>query len=390
MRVAILLTVESFEHFFGSQLGLTRDDYVERYRNDWAWDYCRMLRGERIEPILYVPSLAGGGLRTAEDGFSVRFVPIGAAYRPWVRLPVLKRTPLGRFVAQLVSAMTMLPAMRAALRRDGIDALIVQEYWTARFDLFAARLGTPVIAVDQGLPDRREVKWLKRRTLPRAAAIVVQTLSEAAKVRRFGGAPVQLPNAVNTDLFSPGGEPDPGLIVSVARLHDAHKRQSDLLRAVALLPGQWRLELVGDGPDRGRLEALAQQLGIAQRVVFAGFVSDRRQLRELLRRCSVFALPSAYEGLPVALLEAMSCGAPTVATRIRATAEVLEDGVNGRLVPVGDPDALAIAIADAGRQRARLSFAGRATVEQRFSEHIAAPALAEICRAATGQRPARA
>nr|MDQ3936531.1 hypothetical protein [Actinomycetota bacterium] len=94
-RVAILLAVESFEHFFEGQLGLSTDAYVEGYRHDWAWDWCAALSAQGVEPVLYVPSVEHEGLRPTPDGHAVRFVRLGRGYRPWVRFPVLKRSPLG-------------------------------------------------------------------------------------------------------------------------------------------------------------------------------------------------------------------------------------------------------------------------------------------------------
>jgi glycosyltransferase involved in cell wall biosynthesis len=379
-RVAILLTVESFEHFFEDQLGVDARAYVDAYRNDWAWDYCNALSARGIEPLVYVPSLSRSGLEPTPDGFAVRFVPIGRAYAPWVRLPVLKRSPLGRFAAQSVSGVSMLAPLRRGLAADGIGVLLVQEYWTARFDLFATRLPTPIVAVDQGMPDRHEVKLLKRLTLPRAACVVTQTGAEAEKVRRYRGSPVQVPNGVDTERFAPdpGVERDPGLVVCAARLNDPQKRQSTLIRAIARLDPPWRLELIGNGPDERRLRALAAELGVADRVLFTGFLSDRDQVRDRFRRSTVFALPSAFEGLPVALLEAMSCGVPAVGTAIPAIAEVIEDGVNGALVPLDRPDRIAAAIVAIGTAHERYSQAARSSIASRFSADRMGDALARV------------
>jgi glycosyltransferase involved in cell wall biosynthesis len=106
-------------------------------------------------------------------------------------------------------------------------------------------------------------------------------------------------------------------------------------------------------------------------------------VRRRLRRATVFALPSAFEGLPVALLEAMGCGAPAVGTSIPAIAEVIEDGVSGRLVPLGDPPALADAIAAVGGDRERYSAAARERIEQRFSLDRLGRELHAVIRSAT-------
>jgi glycosyltransferase involved in cell wall biosynthesis len=110
---------------------------------------------------------------------------------------------------------------------------------------------------------------------------------------------------------------------------------------VALLP-EWPdvgLAVVGDGPERPALEALAAKLGVTNRVQFAGQVPPNR-LPALLRACHLFALNSTYEGLPHVILEALASGLPVVATAAGGTPEVVDDGANGRLVPVGDAIAL--------------------------------------------------
>lgn len=385
-RAAILLTVESFEHFFEDQLGLDARGYVDGYRNDWAWDYCRALGARGIEPLVYMPSLHHAGLEPTPDGFAVRFLPIGRAYAPWVRAPVLKRSPIGRYVAQAVSAGSMLAPLRRGLAEDRIDVLLVQEYWTARFDVLAERIDVPIVAVDQGLNDKHEVKALKRRTLPRATSVVTQTHAEADKVRRYGGHPVRVPNGVDTERFAPDPQAvrESHSVVCAARLHDDHKRQSDLIRAIAALGPPWRLELLGNGPHEERLRALAAELGASDRVVFAGFVADKDELRERFRRCAVFALPSAFEGLPLALLEAMSCGAPAVGSDIPPIAEVIEDGVSGLIVPVRAPDRLAQAIAAAGEDGARYSAAARERIVSGFGAVQMGAELERLIHGAAG------
>lgn len=380
-RVALLLSAESFEQFFSGQLGLDRAGYVASYRNDWAWDYVEALRGQGIDAAIYVATEGAAERVMSPDGVLVRFLPLGRAWTPWRVAPVLKRSPPARWVSQLVAGLALERPLRAALARDGADVLLVQEYWTGRFDTLALRLGRPLLAIDQGMPDRREVKLLKRWSLPRAAAVVVQTRPEAAKVARYGGRPERLPNGVDTERFSPAGPDtprDPATILTVGRLHDGQKRQSDLLRALARLPEPWRVTLLGSGPDEARLRALAADLGVADRVEFAGFEPDRDRIRERLRACTVFALPSSFEGLPMALLEAMACGAPVVGSDIPAIAEVLEDGAWGLTVPVSAPDKLADAIAAAGRDRDRLGARARERVEAAYSQQRLGAELARL------------
>jgi glycosyltransferase involved in cell wall biosynthesis len=376
-RVAVLLSTDAFEDFYGEALGLTRRQYLADYRNEWSWEYASALRRGGFAPLLYVASVGPSARHETVEGVGVRFLALGRIDRPWRRVRALRRTPVGRYVAQAANAASLLPSLRSALAEDRVHALLVQEYWTARWDVLARRLDLPLVAVDQGQPDRRDLKWFKRATLPRARRVIVQTEAERAKVERYGGAAERIPNGVDTERYTPGpGERSTEVLV-VARLLDVQKRISDLIRALALLEPSWRLRVVGGGPDEAELRALARREGVLDRCSFEGFVMDRDIVRAALRTCGVFALPSAYEGLPMALLEAMSCGAAVVGSDIPAIAEVVSDGRDGLLVPVGAPDRLARAIGEAYALRTQLGDAARATIEAGYSQ----TAIAERLRA---------
>jgi glycosyltransferase involved in cell wall biosynthesis len=134
---------------------------------------------------------------------------------------------------------------------------------------------------------------------------------------------------------------------------------------------------------------------VEERVEFLGFISDKAELRRQLQRCDLFALVSRREGMPVALLEAMSCGAAVVGTDIPGIGEVVEDGVTGLLVPVGEPKRIAERIEEAYNRRAELGERARQAIELSYSESAVAARLAEIIRAAadtarTKVEPARA
>ena len=142
-----------------------------------------------------------------------------------------------------------------------------------------------------------------------------------------------------------------------------------------MLPAHWRLEIAGNGPDREMLERLAAELGIADRVRYLGFVSRGTELRDLYRHATVLALPSAYEGLPMVLLEAMSCGTPVVGSEIAAIAEVIDHDRTGLLVPVGAPDRLAACLQEAVERADVLGQAARAEVLACYDEAVVRPTL---------------
>ena len=155
------------------------------------------------------------------------------------------------------------------------------------------------------------------------------------------------------------------VVLTVARL-DGQKGVSHLLEAVAAVPHA-SFAIAGDGPNRAALEARAAALGVNDRVRFLG---HRHDVPALLAAADLFVLPSLYEGLPLAVLEAMAAGVPVIATAIGGTNEVVRDGETGTLVPPADSAALAAAIARvlANRDRAsRLALAARSLVAREYS-----------------------
>jgi glycosyltransferase involved in cell wall biosynthesis len=121
-----------------------------------------------------------------------------------------------------------------------------------------------------------------------------------------------------------------------------------LLRAMPMIPGQVALDIVGNTTAEPgyfiKLQHLVKTLGLASQVIFHGHVSDKTVLAQFYQRTNVFVLPSLVEGFGIVLLDAMSFGLPIVATRVGAIPELVQDGVNGLLVPPADPAALAEAI----------------------------------------------
>jgi teichuronic acid biosynthesis glycosyltransferase TuaC len=143
---------------------------------------------------------------------------------------------------------------------------------------------------------------------------------------------------------------------------------------------QLRCRVIGDGPDRARLESLTRDLGIGDRVQFVGRQS-RADVAEAMRRCSIFALPSRYEGLGCVYLEAMSCAKPVIACRGQGIDEVIEHGRNGWLVP---PDGLEelvqglLALLGSPELRAHIGTAARQTILNKLTLSHQSEQLATI------------
>ncbi len=199
-------------------------------------------------------------------------------------------------------------------------------------------------------------RFAVRQTMRWADTVVINS----ASVRDFAiaeeGAPPNrtffIPNGVQveayrrpmsgTDLRDEFGlSPERWVVGSVGRL--THQKGFDLLlQALALMPrDDVDLVLVGRGEEEARLRARAAVLGLQQRVHFAGY---RHDVPHLLGALDLYVHPARFEGMPNALLEAMAAACPIVATAVDGNRELIEDGIDGWLVPAEDASVLATAI----------------------------------------------
>src|SRR5881396_2926147 len=166
----------------------------------------------------------------------------------------------------------------------------------------------------------------------------------AGELRELADVPIEIiPYTTSLpDVDSAPAERDgTGPVLFVGRLVE-RKGVAHLIEAIARLgPTGPPLEIVGEGPERPALEALAQRLGVAQQVMFRGKVAPH-ELQASYARAAVCVLPSVLdtrgdtEGLGVVLLEAMNHGTPVIASRVGGIPDIVEDGVSGLLVPPGD------------------------------------------------------
>ena len=152
-----------------------------------------------------------------------------------------------------------------------------------------------------------------------------------------------------------------------------------LIEAIAQL-SDVTLDIVGDGPSRPSLRERAAALGIADRVVFHGYM-DETGVRQRLAEADVFVMTSFAEGVPVVLMEALAAGVPAVATRIAGIPELIEDGVTGLLIPPAEPVAAAEAVRrllEDPELRNRIAAAGREKVEREFNLESECERLAKL------------
>lgn len=204
-----------------------------------------------------------------------------------------------------------------------------------------------------------------------ADRVFVATPDEAHYARRWYGLAASkvaiIPHFVNTDLFAPRDDVDcdPGLVGFVGWLAP-QKNLTALITAMSGLSGM-RLRLIGEGPQRAELEALAKECGVDAE--FVGNV-PHTELPRLLAECEIFVLPSLYEGPPKALLEAMSAGLPVIAARAQGSGAVIRHRDTGWLCEDTSADGLRRALVELmedSRLRTQMGRAARRYIQQNFS-----------------------
>lgn len=242
------------------------------------------------------------------------------------------------------------------------------------------------VAHARGWFEKLKVRLLWRSTAPLAQRFCCVSEDIACSARRFGTVPRKKIEVVHNGIDLEGcqcaasaaevraelGLPGGALVIgTVGRLVEV-KRQDLLIEAFAQLlqrgrHPQTKLLIVGDGPERARLEALAERLGVLEQTVFAGYQSEPQRM---LKAMDLFVLTSRHEGLPLALLEAWAAGLAVVASAVGAIPQTVLHGVSGMLFPSGDAAALADTIErllDAPWIISQLGRRGRTRVEQHYS-----------------------
>jgi glycosyltransferase involved in cell wall biosynthesis len=368
------------------------------------------------------------GALVSEVARNVKLVELGTA-GPAEVIPLLLRLPW-RTLRLVTPAMLRrkLPAVARSLRRiiDYVqsaqpDALLttlpnynIVALWAkwlsrtrTRFVLCEGNTTSEEIARSNHL---FESKWptLMRQWYPHADAIVAVSAGVSADLSRLARLPrnriTTIFNAVDVNRireltsapisdawFAEGAPP---VLLAVGRLAP-QKDYSTLLRAFAIVRScrEVRLVILGEGPERVRLESLAADLGIAADVKMPGAVLNPFPY---MARTRLFVMSSAWEGLPTVLMEALACGCPIVSTDcLSGPREILDGGSFGELVPVGDDTALAEAIlralaspADRPRLQARAQSFSVDRVTERyfdvlFDGHESRADLRATARAAT-------
>ncbi|WP_380172016.1 glycosyltransferase family 4 protein [Kineococcus sp. DHX-1] len=322
-----------------------------------TWDLCRALADRGTDVTVVTTRVPGSPAEFSTDGVRVRALPgtvPGRYSRSWWNS---SRTAAAADLARGVDGVLSVSAGGFAvldLARSAGARCVLQAHGTSVNEI-VSKLGGRRVRPLLSLPRNVSGLAVDALTYRRFHDVVAVGPSVARSLTRFplgpavGMPPVHLlENGVDTHVFRP--DPDarvrvavelhvPGpLFVVVGRLHP-QKRVDRSVRLLQEFPGA-TLVLAGDGPDRPALQALAADLGVAERVRFLGAV-DRARVPGLLAAADVSLLTSQWrEGLPMAVLESLACGTPVVTSRTTAPVE----GTQVPRVDAGNPGDLAAAV----------------------------------------------
>lgn len=362
--------------------------------------------GPRRRLAIFIPSFRGGGAErvmvTLARGFAKRgaLVDIVVAQNEGPNAP-----PAGaglRIVdLRAKRVLAAIPGLVRYLRRESPDVMAsalphanVVAVWARDLARSATRIvltehnTASLLAAHAVRARARLLPRFMRHAYPRADALVAVSDGVARDLAQIVGIDRSAVKRIYNPVVHPGllrladgdvghpwfARPEPPVVLGVGRL-TAQKDFSTLIQAFAEVRGRrpLRLAILGEGEERGRLEALARELRVQEDVALPGFVENPYPY---MRHAALFALSSRWEGLANVLVEALACGTAVVSTDCPSgPAEILEQGRHGRLVPVGDAHALAEAIEMSLGQRASPAAVERA---QAFSVDAALDRYADV------------
>jgi glycosyltransferase involved in cell wall biosynthesis len=283
------------------------------------------------------------------------------------------------------------------LREEGCSALLIQEYEYPRFDvclLLGRLLGLPVLATFQGGRPQKEKSlegWIRKRTVPRAAGLLIGPRREAKEVaKRYGlpeGAISEVANPIDLEEWKPQDRQRARAQMGIpeeAAVACWHGRIAIRRKGLDILVKAWRqvcqerpeadlrLLLCGGGAGNERLRELMKEAALRGVHWHEGYTTDRSIVRRQLAASDVFVFPSRHEGFAVAPMEAMACGRAVVARGAPGVADLLRGGEDAGGIVVGRKGARALAgamgrLLDDRELAWRLGELGRRRIEERYS-----------------------
>jgi len=296
---------------------------------------------------------------------------------------------------------SLIAAIRKRLREGRFNVVHCHQYTPWIYGWLAAlKLPAKVVFTEHGrfYPDRYRYKAILINPLMALFTPSVVAISSATKealvryefvprkkiqVIYNGIAPLKRDNIEALKIRDNLGIPKDAFVVGTVSRLDPVKNQGMMLRAFKEFSekrADTYLLMVGDGPDKEKLISLASEYGISDRTIFTGFINNPVHH---LSAMDVFLLSSHTEGTSMTLLEAMSLGIPSVATRVGGSPEIIADGVTGILTEPNEPSSFSVAIEALCQNSALRAKAGSDSIK-RFDERFSAPAMVSQYREAYG------
>ena len=355
-----------------------------------SWQLSKQFHAKGVGVIVLAPDLAGAAEFDATQNLRIKRFSLGAS---------------DTIIAKSRQKADLIQLLRQCIKEFQPDSILCTEWDPCAYVAsLAARQRVPYFLIAHGMelmqlprrfPARHSKALLRRRTLKNARRIFAVSRFTRERVVALGVPEERvsvIPNGVETRTLttspSNGRNGAKRILLTVSRLvprkgHDA------VLRAMPRILEQMPnvvYRIVGTGPEQDRLHELSRALQLQSNIEFYGEVSDEERER-LLGECDIFLLPTRqtptdFEGLGIAVLEAMQNGKPVIVTRAGGVPELVDEGRTGIVVEPDSQEALAQATLDLLRSPARAREMGenaRLVVEERYRwETIAGRYLAEI------------
>jgi len=349
------MNVLTFTSLFPNSIVPNFSAFIARRMGAWAARHAK--RWTVIAPVPYFPNLP---ISTPWDLYSKvsREEKLGTwrvLHPRYFMVPKLSTRLQGTSMA-LFSMQDVRRLIADGKGFDLIDAHYIYPDGYAALKV-AKTLGIPLVVTARGTdinlyPDLPGIRNKIRKVLHEADAVVGVSYALVDRMIELGASADRcyyIPNGVDLNVFRPGNGSDSGYptrrLLAVGNLKP-EKGFPLLLEAIKILISEYpdfRLSIVGSGPEESRLRVECSQLGIQDNVTFLGAI-PHSEMPEHYRRVDAFCLSSVREGCPNVILEALATGIPVAATKVGGVPELVRDGVNGFLAEDHSPEAIAHAI----------------------------------------------
>jgi len=328
----------------------------------------KKLNREKYEPVVVsIIPIVGIGERIEEEGIKILSLNAKFKCNPliiWRVISIIKKEKPqilhsflfhANFLGRVIGKLRNVPIIISSIHSEYFGGILREKLlkWTDRF----CNITT---IVSKGAAERMiDLKVVSKNKL--------KVIYNGIDLENFPFRKLEARTKIRKELNI---EENKKILISVGRLHEA-KGCPYLIKAMKILKEKYPhilLIVLGEGPEGKKIEEQIKELKLEKNILLLG---QKENISEYLNASDVFVMPSLWEGLPIALLEAMACGLPVVATRVGGVPEVVEDGKSSFLVELKNPRGLAEKIIKtlemSEEERKKMGEHGRKIVEKKFS-----------------------